>query len=103
MNDDKLLISYFDDVKIYSEVLTINEIVADCAPASDYEIDMTQVLPNTGTYYDKLEGLSMYALGDSYFHGSGIGRDKSWPTLLSAKYGMSCKNDGVKNFTPSFL
>ncbi len=45
-------------------------------------------------YYDFMEELTMYAIGDSYFYGSGIGTENAWPSLLAAKYEMHSVNYG---------
>ncbi len=46
-------------------------------------------------YYRALEGLTMYAIGDSYFGGSGIGQHLTWVNLLGKKYGMNFHNYGI--------
>ncbi len=46
-------------------------------------------------YYRALEGLTMYAIGDSYFGGSAIGQHLTWVNLLGKKYGMNFHNYGI--------
>lgn len=46
-------------------------------------------------YYRALEGLTMYALGDSYFGGSSIGQHLTWVNLLGNKYNMTYHNYGI--------
>lgn len=46
-------------------------------------------------YYRALEGLKMYAIGDSYFGGSAIGQHLTWVNLLGNKYGMTYHNYGI--------
>lgn len=53
------------------------------------------VIENYSNYYTILEGLKMYALGDSYFGGSGLGQHQTWVNLLGYKYGMNFRNYGI--------
>lgn len=46
-------------------------------------------------YYRALEGITMYAIGDSYFGGSSIGQHLTWVNLLGKKYGMNFHNYGI--------
>lgn len=47
------------------------------------------------SYYALLEGLTMYAIGDSYFGGSQLGQHQTWVNLLGYKYGMTFHNYGI--------
>ena len=49
----------------------------------------------TEDYYDVLEGVKMYAIGDSYFGGSSLGQHQTWVNLLGYKYGMTFHNYGI--------
>ncbi len=49
----------------------------------------------TEDYYDVLEGVKMYAIGDSYFGGSQLGQHQTWVNLLGYKYGMTFHNFGI--------
>ncbi len=49
----------------------------------------------TEDYYDILEGVKMYAIGDSYFGGSQLGQHQTWVNLLGYKYGMNFHNYGI--------
>ncbi len=53
----------------------------------------------TEDYYSVLEGLKMYAIGDSYFGGSQLGQHQTWVNLLGYKYGMTFHNFGVGSNT----
>ena len=53
------------------------------------------LVSNAKSYYSILENITMYAIGDSYFGGSDIGRFHTWPSLLGAKYDMTFKNFGI--------
>ena len=46
-------------------------------------------------YYDVLESINMYAIGDSYFGGSGLGNHQTWVNLLGYKYDMTFHNQGI--------
>lgn len=53
-----------------------------------------------GNYYsDILEGLTMYAIGDSYFQGSGLGHYYTWPSEIARKYNMPHINYGIGGST----
>ena len=54
-------------------------------------------------YADVLEGLTVNALGDSYFEGHGLDRKKVWLSLLSSKYKMKMNNYGKGGSTVSNL
>ena len=43
-------------------------------------------------YYPELEGITMYAMGDSYFGGSSLGKDVTWVNKLGNKYKMNYEN-----------
>lgn len=61
---------------------------------------VSAVVLKTEAYYEKLSEITMYALGDSYFAGNGIGdKANAWPSQLASKYGMSHVNDGVGGST----
>lgn len=47
------------------------------------------------SYYTLLEGLKLYAIGDSYFGGSQLGQHQTWVNLLGYKYGMTFHNYGI--------
>jgi len=52
-------------------------------------------------YYNVLEGLTVNAIGDSYFAGQGIASEYIWINLLAQKYGMSMNNYGIGGSTIS--
>ena len=97
--------SYFDDVKVYSDVLTLDEIAADCPEATDYQIRVEEggqvsKVPDVNTNYEKMKNLTMYAIGDSYFAGhGGVGLTGTWPSLLASKYEMTATIDAVGGST----
>ena len=52
-------------------------------------------------YSEDLEGLTINAIGDSYFGGSDLGKDKTWLALLSKKYNIDMNNYGIGGSTVS--
>jgi hypothetical protein len=52
-------------------------------------------------YYPELEGITMYAMGDSYFGGSSLGKDVTWVNKLGNKYKMDYVNYGIGGSTMS--
>ena len=49
-----------------------------------------------------LEGLTVNALGDSYFGGSGLPKEQIWLGLLARKYGMDMNNYGIGGSTVTY-
>ncbi len=56
----------------------------------------------TEDYYSVLEGLTMYAIGDSYFGGSDLGQHQTWVNLLGYKYDMKFHNYGIGGNTVAY-
>lgn len=57
---------------------------------------------STDEYYSSvLEGLTLTAVGDSYFEGDKLGREYVWLSLLSKKYGIVLNNYGINGSTVS--
>ena len=52
-------------------------------------------------YYPELEGITMYAMGDSYFGGSSLGKEVTWVNKLGNKYKMNYENYGIGGSTMS--
>lgn len=42
--------------------------------------------PEAGVYHEELEGLNIYAIGDSYLEGNGINYNDNWLSMLAARY-----------------
>lgn len=55
----------------------------------------------TDDFYDVLKGVKFYALGDSYFAGSGIDKSEVWFALMAKKYKLSFENYGIGGSTIS--
>ena len=51
--------------------------------------------------YPALQGIRLYAMGDSYFAGNGIERSQTWVNRLCDKYGMDYVNYGIGGSTMS--
>lgn len=54
---------------------------------------------NVEQYYPELEGITMYAMGDSYFGGSSLGKEGTWVNKLGKKYNMDFINYGIGGST----
>ena len=52
-----------------------------------------------GMWYEQLKGITLYAMGDSYFGGSSNGIQYVWPNLMAQKYDMHFKNYGIGGAT----
>ena len=52
-------------------------------------------------YYPELEGIGMFAMGDSYFGGSTLGKSVTWVNKLGEKYNMNYSNEGIGGSTMS--
>lgn len=61
----------------------------------------TDLPMNYDVYYNNLDGVTLSAVGDSYFDGvaTDIGQENIWVNLLAEKYGMTYKVDGVGGAT----
>ena len=64
--------------------------------ADDYS-----VLKSQDDFNKLLMGITMYAMGDSYFGGSSLGKEGTWVNLLGGKYGMDFINYGIGGSTMS--
>lgn len=62
----------------------------------DYSLVKTQE-----DMFSLLMGITMYAMGDSYFGGSSLGKDVTWVNKLGNKYGMDYVNYGIGGSTMS--
>ena len=68
--------------KLASVLLTLTMLLgafAFCIPAAAAD----------EAYYPELEGITMYAMGDSYFGGSSLGKEVTWVNKLGNKYKMN--------------
>lgn len=54
-------------------------------------------------YSTVLEGLTVNALGDSYFAGQGLPAEQIWINLMANKYGMNMNNYGIGGSSVSYV
>lgn len=59
------------------------------------------VLKSQEDFNKILAGITMYAMGDSYFGGSSLGKEATWVNMLGEKYGMDYVNYGIGGSTMS--
>ena len=59
------------------------------------------LLANRSKYYGILDGINMYAMGDSYFGGSAVRMGITWVNQMGNKYGMDYINYGIGGSTMS--
>ena len=76
--------------------------VKESAEASELTVsnDYT-VLKSQDDFNKILMGITMYAMGDSYFGGSSLGKEATWVNMLGEKYGMDYVNYGIGGSTMS--
>jgi len=92
-----------------SELFLIGSLAAseypDLYAASTVKIASTdeagELVAKADEYYGLLEGLTVYAMGDSYFDAAGIGKDLTWVNRLCDKYGADILNYGIGGSTVS--
>ena len=69
---------------------------SELAVSNDYS-----VLKSQDDFNNLLMGITMYAMGDSYFGGSSLGKEGTWVNLLGGKYEMDFINYGIGGSTMS--
>lgn len=82
----------------------IEKFLDECLTDGSTEIDASIKLSadyRNSEFYSVLEGITMYAMGDSYFGGSSLGKSLTWVNQLGDIYGMTYKNDGIGGSTVS--
>ncbi|MDY4897657.1 MAG: SGNH/GDSL hydrolase family protein [Eubacteriales bacterium] len=72
----------YTTIKALSSFASANE-------AADWLVGQTE------DHYTLLDGLKLYAIGDSYFGGSQLGQHQTWVNLLGYKYRMTFHNYGI--------
>ncbi len=76
--------------------------VNESADASALTVDNGySVLKSQEDFNKLLMGITMYAMGDSYFGGSSLGKEATWVNMLGEKYGMHYVNYGIGGSTMS--
>lgn len=89
----------YQALKIASEKF-IDECLTEGSTVIDAGLRLSADYRNS-EYYSVLEGITMYAMGDSYFGGSSLGKALTWVNQLGDIYGMNYKNDGIGGSTVS--
>ncbi len=79
----------------YSEVKKLSETESAIAAAQ-------WLVAQSDNYYNILEGLKVYAIGDSYFGGSDLGQHQTWVNLMGYKYNMNFINYGLGGNTVAY-
>ncbi len=77
-------------VSLFCPVNTIANNIAD------YEFPLPEPV-----YFENLENITMYAMGDSYFKGPQIDSSEVWVNRVGEKYNMNYKNYGISGSTVS--
>ena len=93
----------FPFAKVYAEV-TFEEgtlISSKSNVLKDIEVSRFLKTAKDTCWYEELEGITMYTMGDSYFGGSTNGKPYVWPNLMAQKYGMTFSNWGIGGSTVS--
>ena len=96
-----VIIGYTDYLTSIAVEAFINSVITSAdatklAVANDYS-----VLKSQSDFFSLLTGITMYAMGDSYFGGSSIGKTNTWVNLMGEKYGMHYINYGIGGSTMS--
>lgn len=84
--------------------VALEKFTGECLTEGSTKIDAGVKLSadyRNSEFYSVLEGITMYAMGDSYFGGSALGKDLTWVNQLGDIYGMTYKNDGIGGSTVS--
>lgn len=89
---------YLTGLAVQEFVKFINE----SANATDLMVlNEYSVLKTQEDFNKLLMGITMYAMGDSYFGGSSLGKEATWVNMLGEKYGMHYVNYGIGGSTMS--
>ncbi len=89
---------YLTGLAVQEFVKFINE----SADAAELMVpDEYSVLKSQDDFNKLLMGVTMYAMGDSYFGGSSLGKEATWVNMLGEKYGMDYVNYGIGGSTMS--
>ncbi len=83
-------------VKAFTDYVKAHEDSATLSVPLDYTL-----LESQDDMFNLLMGITMYAMGDSYFGGSSLGKEATWVNLLGKKYGMDFVNYGIGGSTMS--
>ena len=83
-------------VQEFIKYIETSESTAELMVANEYSVIKSQ-----DDFNKILLGITMYAMGDSYFGGSSLGKEGTWVNMLGEKYGMNYINYGIGGSTMS--
>ncbi len=83
-------------VKAFADYVNASTDSATLSVPLDYSL-----LKSQDDMFSLLMGITMYAMGDSYFGGSSLGKEVTWVNKLGHKYGMDFVNYGIGGSTMS--
>ncbi len=83
-------------VQEFVKFVSASENASELMVSNDYS-----VLKSQEDFNKLLMGITMYAMGDSYFGGSSLGKEATWVNMLGEKYGMDYVNYGIGGSTMS--
>lgn len=83
-------------VQEFVKFVSASENASELTVSNDYS-----VLKSQEDFNKLLMGITMYAMGDSYFGGSSLGKEATWVNMLGEKYGMDYINYGIGGSTMS--
>jgi hypothetical protein len=83
-------------VQEFVKFVSANENATDLMVLNEYSVLKTQ-----DDFNKLLMGITMYAMGDSYFGGSSLGKEVTWVNKLGNKYNMTYVNYGIGGSTMS--
>ena len=83
-------------VGVFTSYVKASENTTELMVSNDYS-----VLKSQDDFNQILMGITMYAMGDSYFGGSSLGKEGTWVNMLGEKYGMDYINYGIGGSTMS--
>ena len=99
---NKLVIVGTTDYLTGLAVEEFTKYVTEVAGASELTVDNDySVLKSQEDFNNLLMGITMYAMGDSYFGGSSVGKAITWVDQMGKKYGMDFINYGIGGSTMS--
>ncbi len=89
---------YLTDLAVqeFVKFVSASENTSELMVSNDYS-----VLKSQEDFNKLLMGITMYAMGDSYFGGSSLGKEATWVNMLGEKYGMDYVNYGIGGSTMS--
>lgn len=100
LHPDFLYLYGADDIKTACGNIFVSS-AKDTSGYADASAAGKAILSAHPDYYGILDGINMYAMGDSYFGGSSVGKAITWVDQMGKKYGMDFINYGIGGSTMS--